>query len=187
MAGQRLLTSLWPGRREGCRDGEMEEGVMGEEEGEGSRGKVIEEKEIEEGGESRKSWKGRSIETEWSRGQGWEQEILLQFTSYCCDKRHDQNHLEMDQKDFFQLALLDDRISLRKSRQEVRWKPCSSTASYWLTVCLTLWLMLAWLSYTVWAHQPMDHVVHSGRGLSMLSSVKTSLTDVAKASLSNNL
>lgn len=44
MAGQRLLTSWWPGRREGCRDVEMEEGVMGEEEGEGSRGKVIEEK-----------------------------------------------------------------------------------------------------------------------------------------------
>lgn len=44
MAGQRLLTSWWPGRREGCRDVEMEEGVAGEEEGEGSRGKYRGEK-----------------------------------------------------------------------------------------------------------------------------------------------
>lgn len=55
---------------------------------------------------------------------------------------------EMDQKGFFQLTLLDNRVSLRKSRQEVRQKLCSSTASYWLTHWLTHWLMLAWLSYT---------------------------------------
>lgn len=33
-----------PGRREGCRDVEVEEGVTGKEKGEGSRGEVIEEK-----------------------------------------------------------------------------------------------------------------------------------------------
>lgn len=88
--------------------------------------------------------------------------LLFQFSSYCCDKHHDQEQFGEESTYLilqFQFSSHQWRKKTQKLKQELKqrlWR----NAAYWFAFCL----MLSSIACTNQAHVPRGGATHSGMG-----------------------